>query len=236
MKIKEAEQRTGITAKNIRYYEQEGLLSPARCAENGYREYSEDDVQALKQIRLLRELGVSLRHIRLLRSGEITLRDTMELYAGQISDEIDRLRHLLILCDTLRQTDLPHLDADHYLQQIEIERKQGRRFVDVVHDCVTRCRNILPDPAFWFEPEEPILDAAAFTDALIRWADREGKALDLLHTGMEPVAYVDGQKYLFVLDLPHFIELKGPLRSLLGAFTAYTRFGYKQVYAYPCQI
>ena len=36
MTIKELEERTGMTRANIRYYEQEGLLAPAR-KENGYR-------------------------------------------------------------------------------------------------------------------------------------------------------------------------------------------------------
>lgn len=38
--IKEAQQITGITSQNIRYYEKEGLLTPARKAENSYREFS----------------------------------------------------------------------------------------------------------------------------------------------------------------------------------------------------
>ena len=38
MKISEVEERVGITKKNIRFYEAQGLLRPGRNHENGYRE------------------------------------------------------------------------------------------------------------------------------------------------------------------------------------------------------
>ena len=68
MKIKEMEQRTGIPSANIRYYEKEGLLHPVR-KENNYREYSEEDLNRLEQIKILRLLGVSLEDIRKIYEG-----------------------------------------------------------------------------------------------------------------------------------------------------------------------
>ena len=59
MNIKEIEERSGLTRANIRYYEQEGLLAPAR-RENKYRDYSEEDLETLLRIALLRNLGFSL--------------------------------------------------------------------------------------------------------------------------------------------------------------------------------
>ena len=56
MNIKEIEERSGLTRANIRYYEQEGLLAPAR-RENKYRDYSEEDLETLLRIALLRSLG-----------------------------------------------------------------------------------------------------------------------------------------------------------------------------------
>ena len=52
MNIAEVERRTGLTRANIRFYEKEGLLSPARGA-NGYRDYTEADVETLRKVRLL---------------------------------------------------------------------------------------------------------------------------------------------------------------------------------------
>ncbi|MDR3784395.1 MAG: MerR family transcriptional regulator, partial [Dysosmobacter sp.] len=51
------EARSGVPRANIRYYEAEGLLAPARSG-NGYRDYSEEDLRTLEKIKLLRRLGV----------------------------------------------------------------------------------------------------------------------------------------------------------------------------------
>ena len=59
MKINEVEQLVGVTKRNIRFYEKEGLLSPGRT-DNGYRDYGEADVEALRKIKLLRKLDVPL--------------------------------------------------------------------------------------------------------------------------------------------------------------------------------
>ena len=73
MKINEVEQLVGITKRNIRFYEKEGLLSPVRNADNGYRDYGEEDVQTLRKIKLLRKLDVPLEEIRKMQRGTLTL-------------------------------------------------------------------------------------------------------------------------------------------------------------------
>ena len=60
MKINEVEALVGITRKNIRFYEAEGLLCPRRNSQNGYRDYGNAEVEALRRIKLLRKLGVPL--------------------------------------------------------------------------------------------------------------------------------------------------------------------------------
>lgn len=77
MKIKQVEELVGITRKNIRFYEEQGLLNVGR-SENGYREYGMEDVKRLKQIRLLRRLAVPIDEIRQLFDGKYTLEDVLE--------------------------------------------------------------------------------------------------------------------------------------------------------------
>ena len=74
MVIKEVEMLTGMTRANIRFYEKEGLISPAR-SDNGYRDYSEAEVEELRKIKLLRVLGLSLEDIRAAQSGQKELTD-----------------------------------------------------------------------------------------------------------------------------------------------------------------
>ena len=57
MKIKQVEELVGITRKNIRFYEEQGLLNVAR-AENGYREYHQADVIRLQEIKLFRKMDI----------------------------------------------------------------------------------------------------------------------------------------------------------------------------------
>ena len=65
MKIKQVEELVGITKKNIRFYEEQGLLQIER-AENGYREYHQKDVIRLQEIKLLRKIDISIEEMRAL--------------------------------------------------------------------------------------------------------------------------------------------------------------------------
>ena len=73
MKINQVAELVDITKKNIRFYEDQGLVNPDRDPENGYRDYSMEDVKQLSQVKLLRQLGVSCEDIRKLRANELSL-------------------------------------------------------------------------------------------------------------------------------------------------------------------
>ena len=63
VKIGELSTRTGIPARMLRYYEQQGLLEAGR-ADNGYRAYDEADVQRATRVRGLVQAGLSTRMAR----------------------------------------------------------------------------------------------------------------------------------------------------------------------------
>ena len=65
MKIGELARRTGTTTRQLRYYEEQGLLFPERTDSN-YREYAPSAVEKTKQIRCLVESGMPTRIIRVL--------------------------------------------------------------------------------------------------------------------------------------------------------------------------
>jgi DNA-binding transcriptional MerR regulator len=54
----------GVSTRTLRYYDELGLLSPARVSSNGYRIYGQKEIDRLQQILFYRELGVSLEEIR----------------------------------------------------------------------------------------------------------------------------------------------------------------------------
>lgn len=60
----EVQEKTNLSRKAIEYYEEKGLVHPKKL-ENGYRDYSDGDVEVLKKISLLRNLGLSISEIAL---------------------------------------------------------------------------------------------------------------------------------------------------------------------------
>ena len=60
----EVQEKTALSRKAIEYYEEKGLIHPIKL-ENGYRDYSDEDVEVLKKISLLRSLGLSISEIAL---------------------------------------------------------------------------------------------------------------------------------------------------------------------------
>lgn len=65
MNTKQVEELVGVSRQNIRYYEKEGLLTPCREQGNSYRDYSQEDVERLKLIKMLRMLDMPLKDIAL---------------------------------------------------------------------------------------------------------------------------------------------------------------------------
>lgn len=63
MRIKELSERTGVSARLLRYYEEQGLVRPER-RENGYRDYDESTVDRVQQIRGLLDAGLTTEIIR----------------------------------------------------------------------------------------------------------------------------------------------------------------------------
>jgi len=133
MKINEAEALVGITRKNIRFYEEQGLLSPGRNAANGYRDYTDEDIDLLRKIKLLRRLSVPLEEIRRLLSGELTLADCLDRHDIALRREEQNLTVTRELCRSIRDAGdtLSALDAEQYLQQIQLLEQGGTHFMNI---------------------------------------------------------------------------------------------------------
>lgn len=133
MKINQVEQLVGITKGNIRFYEKEGLLTPGRNSDNGYRDYSEADVEWLKKIKLLRMLDVPIEEILRLKSGALTLEDAMGRHLIQLERKQANLAAMQGLCAQLqsRRCQLDALNADEVLSSMERQEQEGTKFMNV---------------------------------------------------------------------------------------------------------
>ena len=130
MKINEVEALAGITKKNIRFYEDQGLLCPRRNAENGYRDYGEEDVKVLLRIRLLRKLGLPIEEIRQMLQGVQTVGDGMRRHMISLEREKRNLEQSIDLCRELQTLDIPltSLDAQGLLERMERMEQDGTAF------------------------------------------------------------------------------------------------------------
>ncbi len=143
MKINQVEELTGITKKNIRFYESEGLIAPRRDPANGYREYSLEDADTLRRIKLLRKLDVSCEKIRKLQEGKISLAACMDDQLTLLSHRQRDLVHMQEICRRLmeEERDFSGLASEIWLEQMKEMEKGGIRFMDVRESDVRKRRS-----------------------------------------------------------------------------------------------
>ncbi len=88
MQIGQVAERTGLSLRTIRWYEQEGLVGPTTRTGGGFRLYSEHDVARLEVITQMKPLGFSLEEMRQL----LTLLGDLDAGGEDRSALLDRLR------------------------------------------------------------------------------------------------------------------------------------------------
>ncbi len=132
MKIKQVEELVGINSKNIRFYENQGLLTPER-ADNGYREYRQSDIEILKKIKLFRKLGISLEQIKLVLGERLLLNDCLESHMEVLEKEKENLINMSKFSEQMynQNASIGNLNTDEWLEEMEKMEKEGIDFVDI---------------------------------------------------------------------------------------------------------
>ena len=106
MNIGVAAEKSGLPPKTIRYYEDIGLIAPARAA-NGYRDYCEDDVHRLAFLRRARGLGFSIDDCRqlmaLYRDRERASHDVREIASAHVDAITEKIAELESMRATLQK-------------------------------------------------------------------------------------------------------------------------------------
>lgn len=132
MRINEVEQMVDISKKNIRFYEEQGLLHPQRNENNRYREYSEEDIEVLKKIKLLRKLAVPISEIRKMREDNLSLEECLHRHLLTLEQDTLNLSKMQELCRSMikGQETFQTINAQEYLLKMENLEKGGVVFVD----------------------------------------------------------------------------------------------------------
>ena len=105
---------TGNTVRTIRFYEEQGLLQPAEVSEGGHRRYTEADLEKLRLIADLRELGLPLSQIRSvldLRNGCTTAAEFARRFEQVLVDHIEQAQKRLDRLRRVKRELMEALDA-----------------------------------------------------------------------------------------------------------------------------
>lgn len=196
MNIKQASEQSGVSAPNIRFYEKEGLLTPARRQGNDYRDYTEQDIRTLRFIRMLRMLDVPLPTIKAVLRGEQPLQQALQAQQTVLEQQVAQLAAAMQFCADLArqapQTDT--LDVDACLTRMEHPATQQGFFSGWLQDYRTLAQ-VQHQRHFSFIPEGSINTPQEFTAALQAYAEERGMQLSLTKEGMYPEFSLDGISY-----------------------------------------
>lgn len=88
VQIGQVAERTGLSLRTIRFYEESGLVIPTARSEGGFRLYGEDEVARLEMIKRMKPLGFSLEEMQ----GVLTLLADLGSGTGDRAQLVDRLR------------------------------------------------------------------------------------------------------------------------------------------------
>ena len=106
LQIGEVADRTGVTQRTLRFYEERGLLKPPTRLEGGFRLYSNEDIQRVEQIKRLQNLlGLTLAEIKDMVEGEEIRSEMRATYRPDLepSERLRRVSHLLAVTERQRE-------------------------------------------------------------------------------------------------------------------------------------
>lgn len=193
MNINQVEKMTGVSKRNIRFYEKEGLLLPKRNSENGYRVYDETDIWRIKVIKMLRMLDMPLEEIKKVLEEDRPLSEAIVKQQAELERKARELQAAISFCEQLKEVELDTLDVDDCLNNIESGNGDGF-FKEWIHDY----KSIVEanrDMDFTFVPDIAITNEREFTDALFLYADQEKINLVITKESMYPEFTINGVEY-----------------------------------------
>lgn len=114
MQINEVIKQVDLSKRAIKYYEEVGLLEVAK-GDNGYRNYTEQNIKTLKKIEIYRKLGISIKDIKVLLAGNHT--ELLEAIYKEKSNQLEDARQEV---EALKQFIVSH-DVDQFYGEIDYE-------------------------------------------------------------------------------------------------------------------
>ena len=138
MNVQDVEKELNITRANIRFYEKEGLINPIR-KENGYRDYSDEDIAQLKKVIIFRKLNISVGDIKNIFDGNLSLQTALENNLDNLYKQIDEMNGAVEVCKEMqdKKTELKDFQYEHFWNMINNRENNGEKFNDIFKDYFT---------------------------------------------------------------------------------------------------
>ena len=139
MLINEVCNLTGLTKKAISYYEKQGLLKPKK-SNNGYREYSEEDIALLNEISLYRKLDIAIKDIKVI----VKSKDKKYIINNIIKDKQNKeiqIRMQKRCLEKIIENNFEKITIKELNDEIiEIEKNNGERGFRQMYCCLKKCK------------------------------------------------------------------------------------------------
>ena len=195
MNIKAAEELSGVSRQNIRFYEREGLLNPDRNPENDYREYQQEHIETLKMIRVMRMLDMPLDQIKLVLEGSISPAKAAKEQRQKLKAQQEQLSAAIRFCEewSAFQT-MEAVNVDEMISRMESSENVHGLFQKWVEDY----RKVVlaeEKKLFTFIPDQAVTDPREFTEALFAYAEKNSLNLVITKESMYPEFTIDGIEY-----------------------------------------
>ncbi|GHH52602.1 helix-turn-helix domain-containing protein [Lentzea cavernae] len=150
--IGDVARRTGLSVSAIRFYADEGVVTPTGLTDGGYRLYDVEAVARLELVRTLRDLGASVEDVRRVLADETSLHDLASA-------------HLVIV-----ERQLRHLKARRAVLRTVVSQGSSARQIALMHELVSLSdedrERLLDD--FWSEVTDGLAVHPAFVEHLRR--------------------------------------------------------------------
>ena len=193
MNIKQAAEQSGVSSPNIRFYEKEGLMTPARNRGNAYRDYTAEDIRTLKLIRMLRMLDMPLPVIQRVLNGEQPLTEALRAQQTVLEQQAAQLAGSIRFCAELTQQapQVDQLDVDDCLKRMQ---DPGGFFSGWLRDYRTVAENE-QKKRFSIVSEQSINTPEDFAAVLLRYGEAQGSPIRITKGGMYPEFEWNGIRY-----------------------------------------
>ncbi|HHY74682.1 MAG TPA: MerR family transcriptional regulator [Bacillus bacterium] len=128
-------QLSGVSGRTLRYYDEIGLLKPARTNSSGYRIYGQKEVDLLQQILFYRELELSLEEIiEIINQSNFNQMEALKSHSDNLKKKRDRLDKLITTVEKtiaskeegLQMTDKQKFEGFKEKLIADNEQKYGR--------------------------------------------------------------------------------------------------------------